>query len=110
MATTSGEGSGQGVLQTREQGQNPSGWKQNVARNKRNLGEEYVSRSSGKVVKKKNVGQPCRDGCFNTVGRDNISVIHSEFWKMGNYNLQNAYIQKMVKVERVKRPLWRTGD
>ena len=103
MASASGEGSGEGELRTRKQGPKPSEWKQNVARERRNLGQEYVSRTSGKVVKKRNVGEPCKDGCFTMVGMDNIRVIHSDFWKLGNHDLQNAYIQKMVKVEKVKR-------
>lgn len=39
---------------------------------------------------------------------DNIQDLFRDFWALGDYNLQNAFIQKQVDVCRTKR--WRTQD
>ncbi|MPC46306.1 ADAM 17-like protease [Portunus trituberculatus] len=50
MASTSGEGDVQGHTIVEKQGRNPSEWKENKAKRKRNTGQEYASSVTGKVV------------------------------------------------------------
>lgn len=111
MASTSGEGDVQGHNLVVKTGRNPSEWKKNTAKRKRNSGEEYESSVTRKVVKKKEIGAPCRDGCFEKMGMNNIKAIHESFWGLGDFNLQNAFIQKFCVKGVVKRRLVRVrGD
>ena len=75
----------------------------NVAKKARNLGEAYVSYKTKKHMSARAVGNPCRDGCFAKVTQRVIQTIFSEFWALGSFDSQNAYIQKMVEVKPVKR-------
>ena len=107
MASTSGEGDVQGHTLVEKQGRNPSEWKKNKAKRKHNSGDEYMSTVTGKVVKRREIGTPCKDGCFEKMGMNNIKAIHESFWGLGDFNLQNAFIQKfcvkgVVKRRRVK--------
>ena len=97
------EGMDQGSLKERKRGQSPSEWKRTVAKRKRNSGEMYVSRDTGKMVKQREVGPPCNDGCYARLGDDVVKDIHESFWKIGDYNLQNTFIQKYAVVNEVKR-------
>ncbi|KAK4326821.1 hypothetical protein Pmani_002678 [Petrolisthes manimaculis] len=103
MASTSGEGDVQGHNLVVKTGRNPSEWKKNIAKRKRNSGEEYESSVTRKVVKKNEIGAPCRDGCFEKMGMNNIKAIHESFWGLGDFNLQNAFIQKFCVKGVVKR-------
>lgn len=47
------------------------------------------------------IGPPCRDGCFNKVIRPVIEKVFKEFWEIGNYDLQNAYLQKIVHLKPI---------
>lgn len=58
---------------------------------------------SGKKVEARKVGAPCKCGCFDKVTRPVIDIIHKDFWAMGDFVLQNAFIQKQAKREAVKR-------
>ena len=58
---------------------------------------------NGKLVKKREIGAPCRDGCFEKIGINNIKAIHKSFWGLGDFNLQNAFIQKFCVKGVVKR-------
>ncbi|XP_042241301.1 uncharacterized protein LOC121878935 isoform X1 [Homarus americanus] len=78
-------------------------WAQEVAKRKRNLGEEYVSYSTKKVVKARQVGPPCPDGCFDKLGRDMINTIFTNFWAIGDYNTQNGYLHSLIRKVPVKR-------
>lgn len=52
---------------------------------RRNLGEEYTSYTTRKVMPAKHVGPPCKDGCFDTFGRTNIDKFLKQFlchWKL----------------------------
>ena len=103
MASTSSEGTDQGSFKERKRGQNHSEWKRIVAKRKRNSGEMYVSRDTRKMVKQREVGPPCNDGCYARLGDDVVKDIHVSFWKIGDYNLQNTFIQKYAVVSEVKR-------
>ncbi|KAK8371844.1 hypothetical protein O3P69_019821 [Scylla paramamosain] len=79
-------------------------WKRNLAKRKRNSGQEYVGLNTGKTVAAKQVGPPCGcpKGCFLKLGEEAVQRIFSEYWKMGDYNAQSAYIVTMVLSKEVK--------
>ena len=103
MASTSGAGNVTEETLKRKRVANPTKWKRIVAKTKRNTGQEYVSRDTGKIVRARVIGQPCRDGCFVRIGEEKIQKIHDEFWKIGDFSMQNAYMQKCIKLKEVKR-------
>ena len=49
------------------------------------------------------VGPPCSDGCFDRVTPDGVNSVFSAFWGLGDYDMQNAYLQKLIRVKAVKR-------
>ena len=81
-------------------------WKKNIAKKKRNSGEEYVAHKSDKIVPARRVGDPCGcpKDCFGKVGDDAIQRIFKNYWNMGSHNAQSAYITKMVTSKEVKNP------
>ncbi|KAG0702767.1 hypothetical protein GWK47_025017 [Chionoecetes opilio] len=87
----------------RKRPRNAAGCKASVCKNKRNLGQEYVSRSTRKVTKKREIGNPCRDGCFAKLGIQVIKDIFTGFWEMGDFNMQNCYLQNLCETLPVKR-------
>ena len=60
----------------RKRSRNPTEWKENIAKKKRNLGQAYVSIKTGKEVRPRRVGQPCRDGCFTKITMPVVNKIH----------------------------------
>lgn len=81
----------------------PAKWVKNIAKAKRNSGKEYVSVKTGRLVAGRQIGPPCRDGCFDKVTLPVITVLFNDFWAMGNYDAQTAYIQKLIHKVPVKR-------
>ena len=67
------------------------------------MGEAYVSRSTGRQVQVRVMGPPCADGCYDKITLPIATLMHREFWAIGNFVLQNAYIQKQVCKKPVKR-------
>lgn len=84
--------------------QQPKKWKRNVKKSKRNSGEQYKTLKN-KLVASKCLGNPCQCAlkCFDTVGLENCRKIHSEFWSLGDFNIQNAHISGCVTVTKPKR-------
>ena len=78
---------------------NPESWKQNKAKNARDLGNEYESRSTWRTVAAKRVGEPCgcTKQCFDAVGMESINAIHRDYWASGNHTLQTAFIQQRTQ-------------
>lgn len=93
-----------GSVRSRKRVRDPSKWKANVAKQEKNLGKQYVSRHSGKVMESASIGPACSDGCFTKVTMPIIQQVFNEFWELGDREKQNAYIQKLVHVVPVKRP------
>ena len=60
-------------------------WKKNVAKAKRNKGQEYVSLATGKTVPERKVGPPCKCSkkCYDRVGYQNIKDIFHDYWNSG---------------------------
>lgn len=92
-----------GVPQDRKRGRNERDWKQNIAKKQRNSGEGYVSRATGRHVRGREIGAPCRDGCYDKITMPIIRELHKDFWAIGDFSLQNAYLQKCVSLIPVKR-------
>ncbi|KAK3883277.1 hypothetical protein Pcinc_012406 [Petrolisthes cinctipes] len=82
--------------------QNPENWIQNKAKKKRNSGQAYQSRT-GKEVAGRSIGPPCTCGCFDRIPVDVRQAIHKIFYEMGDWVLQNSYLQKHIKSQPVKR-------
>lgn len=91
-----------GPSQPRKRVADPSEWKFNKAKKRRNLGQTYTSKV-GKRVEKRKIGEECNDGCFTKITRPIVNTIHSDFWALGDYMLQNTFIQKHCKKKPVKR-------
>ena len=87
----------------RKSGVHKSEWSINVSKRKRNLGEEYISHKTRKLIPARKVGAACKDGCFEKIGRDKIEDIHKSFWSIGDYNRQNEYLIRCVTEKPFKR-------
>lgn len=79
-------------------------WKKTVAKTRRNTGQEYVTRNTKKVMAARRVGEPCEcpKGCFEKLGEEAVRCVFNEYWKMGDFNAQSAYIMTRVKSKDVK--------
>lgn len=70
----------------------------------RNLGLEYSSKQ-GKIYEKRDIGLDCicPKKCYERVNESERKHIFNEFWKCGNYDIQNAYLHGRIQVCKVKR-------
>ncbi|KAK3884060.1 hypothetical protein Pcinc_011648 [Petrolisthes cinctipes] len=90
--------------QRRKREPHPEKWIKNVAKEKRNKGEEYVSCSGKKrPMPARAIGTPCNDGCFDKVTAPVVNKLFYDFWNIGDFDQQNYYIRKLVKKVSVKR-------
>ena len=80
----------------------PAEWKFPASKKKRNLGQAYTG-MTGRKVEDRKIGPPCKDDCYSKVTRPVIESIHKDFWAIGDFVLQNAFIQKHCKKIAVKR-------
>lgn len=67
-----------------------------------------MSVASKKPVEARKVGEPCPDGCFDKVDREQIDQIFVSFWAIRNYDGQNAYLQSLIKEKAVIRKFVKT--
>ena len=74
-------------------------WKDSVKKMKRNTGEAYTSYKSEKNVAARSIGPPCSCGGFTKIGINKTQILFDKFWKIGNFNDQNAYLSKLLKSE-----------
>ena len=95
---------------TRTKSRKPDEWFQNVKKKKRNSGQayQYKVRGNSKMIKNveaRSIGPDCncRKKCSEKVGRPAIEAIFSDFWKLEDYDLQNASIQEKMTKKEVKR-------
>ncbi|XP_027213404.2 uncharacterized protein [Penaeus vannamei] len=84
---------------------NPKLWGRNVAKAKRDSGQEYVSDKTKNVVAARVVGPPCTcpRRCYDRVGADNVKCVFQEYWKMGDHNAQSSYLMNRVVSKEVSR-------
>ncbi|GBN88248.1 hypothetical protein AVEN_272643-1 [Araneus ventricosus] len=78
-------------------------WNNVEAKTKMNSGEEYLSRHTNAVVPARQIGEPCSCQYFSKIGQDNGQQIFNAFWELGNYDLQNLYLSKLVISNNVRR-------
>ena len=83
----------------------PSEWKKIMAKTKRNLGKSYVSEKTGKDVSERKIGPRCSCSakCFDVITMPVIKELFKNFWEMGSWELQNAYLSKLLVAKTVKR-------
>lgn len=87
----------------RKRERKPHTWAKKKSKVKRDSGQTYVSRATQQRVEAREIGQPCRDGCFTRLTMPVIEHVFREFWEIGDYNLQNSYLQRIVEVQPVKK-------
>nr|CAI5847710.1 unnamed protein product [Callosobruchus analis] len=91
----------------------PVSWKRNVAKAKKNCGEEYVS-STGKIVPRREMRAPCKSSCrkkcAEKIGHDHRCLMFKKFWGMSSYSRQSAFIGKHVKRIPKKRQVIKEND
>ena len=122
-ASGSGEGEGEGEGEEEEEGVNlgeagravrgsgrkraaqPEKWGKTIAKRRRNLGLAYTSYATKKEMAARKVGTrcTCSKDCFTVLGREQIDGIFDAFWKIGNYDSQNQYLQSLIREEKPKR-------
>lgn len=94
---------GSDIKTGRKRKNTPSKWVKNIAKLRRNSGKEYVSVKTRRRVTSREIGAPCRDGCFDKVSLPVVRTLFSDFWALASYDAQTAYIQKLVQKVNVKR-------
>lgn len=104
MENTSSDSDHESSGRSRKRKRDPQTWERNVTKTKRNLGQSYTSYWTKKDVPKREIGEPCKCGCFEKLGYEKINDIFNSFWSIGNYDKQNAYLGGLVKEKEIKRP------
>ena len=83
---------------------NIEGWEKNIAKKKRNSGENYISYSTKKEKNGlRSLGPQCKDGCFEKLTVERAVILLNEFWDMGDYNKQNQYLNGCISEVPFKR-------
>ena len=104
MSSSSSESDAGPPESSRKRQRTPGQWKKNVAKKKRNLGLAYESgEPSGGHVVARTIGLPCRCGCFDKVGHENVQQVFREFWALGDFNMQNEYLASVIQSVDVAR-------
>jgi hypothetical protein len=85
-------------VRSRKRRRQPEKWIVSECKKKRNSGKAYVSRHTEKEVPAHTLGDPgtCRLKCFEKLGMDVIEQIFCNFWNIGDYNVQNSYLSKLL--------------
>ena len=97
---------------SRKRKRNEDNWVANKAKRLRNLGKEYFSKATKKIVAGRQVGPPCtcKKKCYELVGVDNINTIHEQYWASGDDNIQASFIQNHSEKHDIKRPCTQDED
>lgn len=82
--------------------------KKDICKKARNSGKSYVKlkgKETGAFVEEKAVGPDCLcpNKCFDKVGEETVQKIFRDFWALGDYNSQNAYLFGLINILGVKR-------
>ncbi|KAJ4429847.1 hypothetical protein ANN_22051 [Periplaneta americana] len=88
---------------SREHQRHVEKWINVQAKIKRNKSESYISTKTSRHVQARDIGPPCTCGCLNALGMEKIQRVFRNLWKLGDYDLQNAYISKLVTSVDVNR-------
>lgn len=78
----------------------PSRWKQNIRKERRNLGQEYETRKN-KIVPSRSMKEPCgakcRLQCTTKISEPEREKIFSNFWQIGDIDKQRYFLAKCMK-------------
>ena len=99
----------------------PSQWKKNINKKRRNMGLSYESMGNKHKQKQARKMKPtCKETCrlksTSKISHDQREHIFESYWKMGNIDLQRQYIVNCIKEvkptyqcirEERKRPLYK---
>ena len=97
-----------GVNRSKMREARPHIWKKNVRKAARNSGKEYTYQAKktkkDTIKRARRVREPCtcKRKCFDLVGRDNIQAMHDNFWKIGDYNMAQRHLYKLLDSNEVK--------
>ena len=71
----------------------------------RNKGLAYESAKTKKKMEERKIGAKCKckNKCFDVVGEEGVQSVFDNFWAIGNYNKQNAYITSRIRMSKPKR-------
>lgn len=77
-----------------------STWKRNVAKKKRNAGEEYVNRRNRAVPVKRfqEIENCCKDKCWEKIAPQRQQAIFRLFYDIESFDLKSAYLFSLVEV------------
>lgn len=95
---------------SRKRQKNDNTWKKNISKSLCNQGQSYISRNNGNLVAARKIGEPCKDGHFEKIGMTIINAVFKEFWELGDYDKQTAYLQKLIDCMPVKRRRAEIGE
>ena len=87
----------------RKRGRAEDLWKQNIAKKKRQQGQEYVSVKTKKTVPARKPGPPCKDGCLLRVPEECRNAIFKNCWDIGSYDARLSYYNSCVSERQFKR-------
>lgn len=90
--------------QGRKRFREPEKHMKSIRKRNRNMGREYVN-TSNKVVPAKsfhNINCNCRKKCSIRITEDDRKTAFENFWKMGEFSTQNAFLCGLVKKNEVK--------
>ncbi|XP_068206989.1 papilin-like isoform X2 [Palaemon carinicauda] len=87
-----------------KRGRNPDGWRMNIVKKLRNEGKAYISRKSNKLVEARKIGPACSNGCFERLTMPVVEALFKEYWALGDYNAQTAYLLNLMDPMPVKCP------
>ena len=97
-----------GVNRSKMREARPHIWQKNVRKAARNSGKEYTYQAKktkkDTIKRARRVREPCtcKRKCFDLVGRDNIQAMHDNFWKIGDYNMAQRHLYKLLDSNEVK--------
>lgn len=91
---------------SRKRVRQPSKWKRNIRKQKRDKGKEYIN-IKGKTVPSKdintNIPCNCAQKCHDKIDATQQKKLFDRFYAMGNFDLQSSYLFSLVKVQPKKR-------
>ncbi|KAK5647846.1 hypothetical protein RI129_002738 [Pyrocoelia pectoralis] len=70
---------------------------------KRNKGLEYINRKGNTVQEKRFKNCHCRFKCIEKITEEERLANFNNFWKIGSFSAQNAYICGLVKPQEIKQ-------
>lgn len=97
--TVSGANTGPTNLNTCKRLINKNNWKKNVRKSKRARGDAYIG-TTGKCVPAKTFKPyvcSCLKKCNNFINEVKQKKLHTQYYDLGNYDLQSAFIAELVK-------------